>query len=317
MNLRRNLLFLISFLLLVCLAFPVSRWQSLAADQVLIENGLSQDSRSIKPKKNVQIRTLVNKLAGQHVQVHFVDRSQPQRVLVWANYNLKKMPVTEGRYFDKDDFASPVTLAVITPNAHSEILKTQNNLYVTDNNRYYSVVGTLKNNNRSESTRYFLTTGVKQHNSHSRLTHYRLVFDGLTRSQYDDLGHYLKANWQTPRFVDVFRHQHRVFKWGQLIFAILLLAALLFVDFLLAYPARGRRHLGKVHGRLLSNLISNRLARFCVLEFVLSLAAFDLMNWRVFFSNASVYGLLLAVAFILQAVSYYLAMAFWLKKKRD
>lgn len=317
MNFRRNLLFLISFLLLVCLAFPVSRWQSLAADQVLVENGLSQDSKAITPRRKVKIKTLIKKIKGQHVQLHFVDRSQPQRVLVWANYNLKKMPVTEGRYFDKDDFASPVTLAVITPNAHSEILKTQNNLYVTDNNRYYSVIGTLKNNNRSDSTRYFLTTGTAQHNSESLLTHYDLVVDGLDRSQFDDLGRYLKADWRTPRFVNVFRHQHRVFKWNQIIFAVVILAALLGVDFLLAYPASGRRHMGKVKGRLLSNLISNRWARFSLLELVLSIAAFALMNWSVFFSNAAIYGLLLAIAFICQAAAYYFAMVFWLKKKRD
>lgn len=314
---RRKLLFLISFLLLLCLAFPVSKWQSLAADQVLVENGLSQDSRTITPQRRVRLRTLLKKMPDQHVQLHFVDRSQPQRVLVWANYNLKRMPITAGRYFDKEDFASPVTLAVITPSAHSDILKTQNNLYVMDNDRYYSVVGTLKNSNRLERTRYFLTTGLQQHNSLSLLTHYDLVVDGLNHAQLNALGHYLKADWRTPRFVDVFRHQHRLFKWLQVLIVLLIFAAVLVVDFLLAYPASGRRHLAKVHGSLLNNLISNRWARFALLEVVLTIGAFALMNWRVFFSNASIYGLLLGLAWGAQVSAYYLAMIFWLKKKRD
>ncbi|MCH3990153.1 MAG: hypothetical protein LKF01_06565 [Lactobacillus sp.] len=317
MNFKKAIVLVCSFLLLLALAFPVSNLQSLTADQILSENGLSQSTRQFTPHRHVRVRTLLKRLdAGPKVQVHLADRSQPSRVLVWSNSNLKTMPVISGRYFDRDDFKGQVTFAVVTPNVTSKLLVTQNNRYVEDGSRYWSVIGVLKNNQQAQKTRYYLSTGIKQDNSRDWLNHYQLTIDGLNRNQINRLSSYLHASPQVPSFVSQFRHRHRAYRALQWVFGAVVCLLLMGNAALYAYFNREGARLSKIHGALLTNWLVNRSFRFGLLQACFAVIAYWLMSARVFFSAGKVYAWLLIAGCILEIVTYILAMRHFNRAER-
>lgn len=309
MNLKKALLLVCSFLLLLGLAFPVSNLQSLAADQILTENGFSPNTKQFMPRRHVRVRTLLKHLRGwSKVQLHLADQNQPHRVLVWSNYNLRPMPVTTGRYFDGNDFKGQVTFAVVTPDVANSLLTTQGNRYVQESNRYISVIGILKNNQQNERSRYYLTTGLKQANSRDWLSNYQLTIDGLSRSQLNQLSAYLHAQPKTPTFVAQFRHRHRAYRALQWLFGIMLLVALVLDAGFWAFLNRERTSLGKIHGQLLTNWLVNRIFRFSLLQAVLAIVAYWIMSAKVFFSAGKVYAWLLISACVLEIAAYVWSM---------
>lgn len=318
MNYKKAILLVCSFLLLLALAFPVSNLQSLQADQILTENGLSADTREFVPRRRVRIRTLLKHLqAGPKMQVHLTDESQPSRVLVWANYNLRAMPVTSGRYFDRNDFTGQVTFAVVSPTVEAGLLTTQNNRYVEDGDRFLSVIGILKNNQEHEKTRYYLTTGLKQANSRDLLTNYRLTIDGLSRSQLNQLSRYLHARPQVPAFVAQFRHRHRSYRALQWLFGLLLCCLLVINTGAWAWLNQKQPGLGRIHGQLLNNWLFNRAFRFCLLQACLAVVAYWLMSSRVFFSAGKYYAWLLIFACLLEMAVYVIVSLHFNPRERS
>ena len=93
MKIKRLILLIISFVAFLGLGLILSRQQSQRADQVLNNNGLSSTYYVFKSKKKRSIKQLLNyvnrNFAHDKVQIHFESNYIPDRVLIWANYNLK------------------------------------------------------------------------------------------------------------------------------------------------------------------------------------------------------------------------------------
>ena len=200
MKIKRLILLIISFLAFLGLGLILSRQQSQRADQVLSNNGLSSTYYVFNPKKKHNIKqflTYVNKnFSHDKVQIHFESDYIPDRVLIWANYNLKSQPLAKGssRYFSKNDFDGTIPFAVISSDTKDRVVTLQNNHYLKENNDYVTIIGELKKNNESQNGQavYYLSTGINQPTAKESITNYKVVVDGLNKNEANALQHYLR-----------------------------------------------------------------------------------------------------------------------------
>ena len=218
MKIKRLILLIISFLAFLGLGLILSRQQSQRADQVLSNNGLSSTYYVFNPKKKHNIKqflTYINKNSSHDkVQIHFESDYIPDRVLIWANYNLKSQPLAKGssRYFSKNDFDGTIPFAVISSDTKDRVVTLQNNHYLKENNDYVTIIGELKKNNESQNGQavYYLSTGINQPTAKESITNYKVVVDGLNKNEANALQHYLRGSMQIKDFSKTYNRQHGI-----------------------------------------------------------------------------------------------------------
>lgn len=325
MKLKRLILLIISFVTFLGLGMILSRQQSQRADQVLNNNGLSSTYYVFKSKKKHNIKQLLNyvnkNFAHDKVQIHFESDYVPDRVLIWANYNLKSQPLAKGssRYFTKSDFDGSIPFAVISADTKSKVVTLQNNHYLKENNDYVTIIGELKRNNESQNGQavYYLSTGINQPTAKESITNYKIVVDGLNKNEANSMHAYLKGNMQTKDFSKTYNRQHGISPTKKLIAAILCVVIALVVAAIAAVLAENPVNLKFVPGKIWAHLLADSGLRFFLANgIVVLLTSLGLQTWK-FYSNHSQLYILFLVVFAMQIITYVLMLlAIKIKKEK-
>ncbi|WP_256979022.1 hypothetical protein [Lactobacillus taiwanensis] len=279
MKIKRIILLIISFLTFLGLGLILSRHQSQRADQVLNNNGLSSTYYVFNPKKKHNIKQLLTHVNEKYfrdkVQIHFESDYIPDRVLIWANYNLKSQPLAKGssRYFTKSDFTGSIPFAVISADTKSRVVILQNNHYLKENNDYVTIIGELKKNNESQNGQavYYLSTGINQPTAKESILNYKVVVDGLNRNEANSLHHYLGGKMQVVDFSKTYNKQHGISPTKKLIGAIFCAVVALIVAALEAILAENPVNLKFVPGKIWTNLLADTGLRFFLADGIIVL----------------------------------------------
>ncbi len=289
MKIKRLILLIISFLAFLGLGLILSRQQSQRADQVLSNNGLSSTYYVFNPKKKHNIKqflTYVNKnFSHDKVQIHFESDYIPDRVLIWANYNLKSQPLAKGssRYND-----------------------------------YVTIIGELKKNNESQNGEavYYLSTGINQPTAKESITNYKEVVDGLNKNEANALQHYLRGSMQIKDFSKTYNKQHGISPTKKLIGAIFCVVIALIVAAIAAVLAENPVNLKYVSSKIWAHLLADSGLRFFLANgIIVILTSLGLQTWS-FYSNHSQLYVLFLVVFAMQIITYVL-MLLLIKIKKE
>ncbi|WP_297581512.1 hypothetical protein [uncultured Lactobacillus sp.] len=324
MKIKRLILLIISFLAFLGLGLILSRQQSQRADQVLSNNGLSSTYYVFNPKKKHNIKqflTYVNKkFSHDKVQIHFESDYIPDRVLIWANYNLKSQPLAKGssRYFSKNDFDGTIPFAVISSDTKDRVVTLQNNHYLKENNDYVTIIGELKKNNESQNGEavYYLSTGINQPTAKESITNYKVVVDGLNKNEANALQHYLRGSMQIKDFGKTYNRQHGISPTKKLIAAILCVVIALIVAAIAAVLAENPVNLKYVSSKIWAHLLADSGLRFFLANgIIVILTSLGLQTWN-FYSNHSQLYVLFLVVFAMQIITYVL-MLLLIKIKKE
>ena len=324
MKIKRLILLIISFLAFLGLGLILSRQQSQRADQVLSNNGLSSTYYVFNPKKKHNIKqflTYVNKkFSHDKVQIHFESDYIPDRVLIWANYNLKSQPLAKGssRYFSKNDFDGTIPFAVISSDTKDRVVILQNNHYLKENNDYVTIIGELKKNNESQNGQavYYLSTGINQPTAKESITNYKVVVDGLNKNEANALQHYLRGSMQIKDFSKTYNRQHGISPTKKLIGAILCVVIALIVAAIAAVLAENPVNLKYVPGKIWAHLLADSGLRFFLANgIIVILTSLGLQTWS-FYSNHSQLYVLFLIVFAMQIITYVL-MLLLIKIKKE
>lgn len=324
MKIKRLILLIISFLAFLGLGLILSRQQSQRADQVLSNNGLSSTYYVFNPKKKHNIKqflTYVNKkFSHDKVQIHFESDYIPDRVLIWANYNLKSQPLAKGssRYFSKNDFDGTIPFAVISSDTKDRVVTLQNNRYLKENNDYVTIIGELKKNNESQNGQavYYLSTGINQPTAKESITNYKVVVDGLNKNEANALQNYLRGSMQIKDFSKTYNRQHGISPTKKLIAAILCVVIALIVAAIAAVLAENPVNLKYVSSKIWAHLLADSGLRFFLANgIIVILTSLGLQTWN-FYSNHSQLYVLFLVVFAMQIITYVL-MLLLIKIKKE
>ena len=324
MKIKRLILLIISFLAFLGLGLILSRQQSQKADQVLSNNGLSSTYYVFNPKKKNNIKqflTYVNKkFSHDKVQIHFESDNIPDRVLIWANYNLKSQPLAKGssRYFSKNDFDGTIPFAVISSDTKDRVVTLQNNHYLKENNDYVTIIGELKKNNESQNGEavYYLSTGINQPTAKESITNYKVVVDGLNKNEANTLQHYLRGSMQIKDFSKTYNRQHGISPTKKLIGAILCVVIALIVAAIAAVLAENPVNLKYVSSKIWAHLLADSGLRFFLANgIIVILTSLGLQTWN-FYSNHSQLYVLFLIVFAMQIITYVL-MLLLIKIKKE
>ncbi len=324
MKIKRLILLIISFLAFLGLGLILSRQQSQRADQVLSNNGLSSTYYVFNPKKKHNIKqflTYVNKkFSHDKVQIHFESDYIPDRVLIWANYNLKSQPLAKGssRYFSKNDFDGTIPFAVISSDTKDRVVTLQNNHYLKENNDYVTIIGELKKNNESQNGEavYYLSTGINQPTAKESIINYKVVVDGLNKNEANALQHYLRGSMQIKDFSKTYNRQHGISPTKKLIAAILCVVIALIVAAIAAVLAENPVNLKYVSSKIWAHLLADSGLRFFLANgIIVILTSLGLQTWN-FYSNHSQLYVLFLVVFAMQIITYVL-MLLLIKIKKE
>ncbi len=324
MKIKRLILLIISFLAFLGLGLILSRQQSQRADQVLSNNGLSSTYYVFNPKKKHNIKqflTYINKnFSHDKVQIHFESDYIPDRVLIWANYNLKSQPLAKGssRYFSKNDFDGTIPFAVISSDTKDRVVTLQNNHYLKENNDYVTIIGELKKNNESQNGEavYYLSTGINQPTAKESITNYKVVVDGLNKNEANALQHYLRGSMQIKDFSKTYNRQHGISPTKKLIAAILCVVIALIVAAIAAVLAENPVNLKYVSSKIWAHLLADSGLRFFLANgIIVILTSLGLQTWN-FYSNHSQLYVLFLVVFAMQIITYVL-MLLLIKIKKE
>ncbi len=324
MKIKRLILLIISFLAFLGLGLILSRQQSQKADQVLSNNGLSSTYYVFNPKKKNNIKqflTYVNKkFSHDKVQIHFESDYIPDRVLIWANYNLKSQPLAKGssRYFSKNDFDGTIPFAVISSDTKDRVVTLQNNHYLKENNDYVTIIGELKKNNESQNGEavYYLSTGINQPTAKESITNYKVVVDGLNKNEANTLQHYLRGSMQIKDFSKTYNRQHGISPTKKLIGAILCVVIALIVAAIAAVLAENPVNLKYVSSKIWAHLLADSGLRFFLANgIIVILTSLGLQTWN-FYSNHSQLYVLFLIVFAMQIITYVL-MLLLIKIKKE
>lgn len=324
MKIKRLILLIISFLAFLGLGLILSRQQSQRADQVLSNNGLSSTYYVFNPKKKHNIKqflTYVNKkFSHDKVQIHFESDYIPDRVLIWANYNLKSQPLAKGssRYFSKNDFDGTIPFAVISSDTKDRVVTLQNNHYLKENNDYVTIIGELKKNNESQNGEavYYLSTGINQPTAKESITNYKVVVDGLNKNEANALQNYLRGSMQIKDFSKTYNRQHGISPTKKLIAAILCVVIALIVAAIAAVLAENPVNLKYVSSKIWAHLLADSGLRFFLANgIIVILTSLGLQTWN-FYSNHSQLYVLFLVVFAMQIITYVL-MLLLIKFKKE
>lgn len=324
MKIKRLILLIISFLAFLGLGLILSRQQSQRADQVLSNNGLSSTYYVFNPKKKHNIKqflTYINKNSSHDkVQIHFESDYIPDRVLIWANYNLKSQPLAKGssRYFSKNDFDGTIPFAVISSDTKDRVVTLQNNHYLKENNDYVTIIGELKKNNESQNGQavYYLSTGINQPTAKESITNYKVVVDGLNKNEANALQHYLRGSMQIKDFSKTYNRQHGISPTKKLIGAISCVVIALIVAAIAAVLAENPVNLKYVPGKIWAHLLADSGLRFFLANgIIVILTSLGLQTWS-FYSNHSQLYVLFLIVFAMQIITYVL-MLLLIKIKKE
>mgnify|MGYP004478576699 FL=1 len=324
MKIKRLILLIISFLAFLGLGLILSRQQSQRADQVLSNNGLSSTYYVFNPKKKHNIKqflTYINKNSSHDkVQIHFESDYIPDRVLIWANYNLKSQPLAKGssRYFSKNDFDGTIPFAVISSDTKDRVVTLQNNHYLKENNDYVTIIGELKKNNESQNGQavYYLSTGINQPTAKESITNYKVVVDGLNKNEANALQHYLRGSMQIKDFSKTYNRQHGSSPTKKLIGAIFCVVIALIVAAIAAVLAENPVNLKYVPGKIWAHLLADSGLRFFLANgIIVILTSLGLQTWS-FYSNHSQLYVLFLIVFAMQIITYVL-MLLLIKFKKE
>lgn len=324
MKIKRLILLIISFLAFLGLGLILSRQQSQKADQVLSNNGLSSTYYVFNPKKKHNIKqflTYVNKkFSHDKVQIHFESDYIPDRVLIWANYNLKSQPLAKGssRYFSKNDFDGTIPFAVISSDTKDRVVTLQNNHYLKENNDYVTIIGELKKNNESQNGEavYYLSTGINQPTAKESITNYKVVVDGLNKNEANTLQHYLRGSMQIKDFSKTYNRQHGISPTKKLIGAILCVVIALIVAAIAAVLAENPVNLKYISSKIWAHLLADSGLRFFLANgIIVILTSLGLQTWN-FYSNHSQLYVLFLIVFAMQIITYVL-MLLLIKIKKE
>ena len=324
MKIKRLILLIISFLAFLGLGLILSRQQSQRADQVLSNNGLSSTYYVFNPKKKHNIKqflTYVNKnFSHDKVQIHFESDYIPDRVLIWANYNLKSQPLAKGssRYFSKNDFDGTIPFAVISSDTKDRVVTLQNNHYLKENNDYVTIIGELKKNNESQNGQavYYLSTGINQPTAKESITNYKVVVDGLNKNEANALQHYLRGSMQIKDFSKTYNRQHGISPTKKLICAIFCVVIALIVAAIAAVLAENPVNLKYVSSKIWAHLLADSGLRFFLANgIIVILTSLGLQTWS-FYSNHSQLYVLFLIVFAMQIITYVL-MLLLIKIKKE
>lgn len=323
MKIKRIILLIISFLTFLGLGLILSRHQSQRADQVLNNNGLSSTYYVFNPKKKHNIKQLLTHVNEKYfrdkVQIHFESDYIPDRVLIWANYNLKSQPLAKGssRYFTKSDFTGSIPFAVISADTKSRVVIFQNNHYLKENNDYVTIIGELKKNNESQNGQavYYLSTGINQPTAKESILNYKVVVDGLNRNEANSLHHYLGGKMQVVDFSKTYNKQHGISPTKKLIVATFCAVVALIVAALAAVLAENPVNLKFVPGKIWTHLLADSGLRFFLADgLIVLVTTLGLQTWK-FYSNHSQLYILFSIIFVMQILTYVL-MLFLIKIKK-
>lgn len=324
MKIKRLILLIISFLAFLGLGLILSRQQSQRADQVLSNNGLSSTYYVFNPKKKHNIKqflTYINKNSSHDkVQIHFESDYIPDRVLIWANYNLKSQPLAKGssRYFSKNDFDGTIPFAVISSDTKDRVVTLQNNHYLKENNDYVTIIGELKKNNESQNGQavYYLSTGINQPTAKESITNYKVVVDGLNKNEANALQHYLRGSMQIKDFSKTYNRQHGISPTKKLIGVIFCVVIALIVAAIAAVLAENPVNLKYVPGKIWAHLLADSGLRFFLANgIIVILTSLGLQTWS-FYSNHSQLYVLFLIVFAMQIITYVL-MLLLIKFKKE
>ena len=316
MKIKRFILLVISFLAFLGLGIILSRQQSQRADQVLNNNGLSSTYYIFEPKKKRSIKQLLSyvdkNFSHDKVQIHFESKYIPDRVLIWANYNLKSQPLAKGssRYFNKDDFTGAIPFAVISADTRSKVVTFQNNHYLKENNNYVTIIGELKKNNESQNGQavYYMSTGINQPTAKESITNYKVVVDGLNKNEVNSFQHYLKGTMKVVDFSKTYNKQHGISPTKKLIGAILCVVIALGIAATAAILAEKPVNLKYVSGKIWAHLLADSGLHFFLANGVIViLTSLGLQTWN-FYSNRSQLYTLFSVVFVVQIITYILTL---------
>lgn len=324
MKIKRLILLIISFLAFLGLGLILSRQQSQRADQVLSNNGLSSTYYVFNPKKKHNIKqflTYVNKnFSHDKVQIHFESDYIPDRVLIWANYNLKSQPLAKGssRYFSKNDFDGTIPFAVISSDTKDRVVTLQNNHYLKENNDYVTIIGELKKNNESQNGQavYYLSTGINQPTAKESITNYKVVVDGLNKNEAKTLQRYLRGDMQVKDFSKTYNRQHGISPTKKLIGAIFCAVIALIVAAIAAVLAENSVNLKYVSGKIWAHLLADSGLRFFLANgIIVILTSLGLQTWSFYSDHSQLY-ILFLIVFTMQIMTYVL-MLLLIKIKKE
>lgn len=318
MRTKKTFLFLLTFLAMLGIGAMLSNIQSQKANQLLEAYGLSNNTRYFKLQNNQNVSTFLQYLEKQFphnkIQLHLSSNRQDNQTLVWSNHDVLALPTESGRYFTSDDFKGQVSFGVLGHNAHVKKLEVQGNEYVALNRQYYTVIGVLKHYRQMEQNGYYLTTGPKQPTARFKLKNYVVVMDSSTKVIRKVTKHY-GVKVKTPRFVK--SHQSRQFS---IIKEILLILLFLFIaasiNIILAYLDWQTVNKTLLSGELLQNWLVNHGIRLILIESLLGIAAYFFLCWRAFYSNRQQLVILLAVSWLLIALTYSYCIFYYLRKDK-
>ncbi len=254
------------------------------------------------------------------MQIHFESDYIPDRVLIWANYNLKSQPLAKGssRYFSKNDFDGTIPFAVISSDTKDRVVTLQNNHYLKENNDYVTIIGELKKNNESQNGQavYYLSTGINQPTAKESITNYKVVVDGLNKNEANALQHYLRGSMQIKDFSKTYNRQHGISPTKKLIGAIFCVVIALIVAAIAAVLAENPVNLKYVPGKIWAHLLADSGLRFFLANgIIVILTSLGLQTWS-FYSNHSQLYVLFLIVFAMQIITYVL-MLLLIKIKKE
>lgn len=320
---KRHKLFVIlsTFFLFIMIGIVCSNMQSQLADQILQAQGMSMETRIVKPKKTMTIASFLKwikkEFPKESIQMQFKSKEDKNQVLVWSqNRDLNYFPVSSGRFFSEDDFKGQVTIAAVSPSSAASQIKTQGNTYLIANGQYYSVVGSLKAVPYQSSKAYYLTTGVKQETGQSRINHFTLYVDASSQT-IGKIASHLKSETYWPDFVKRGRQRRLTLLMPEALLILFLLGVGVLLMGLIAWLTWKEADLSRVKGDLLSNLLLNRSGRFIVFMVLEAFASYFLLVWKAYYSNRSVLALLLLGTVMVELAVYVGMMVYMYRKGKQ
>ena len=299
---------LFSFLMLILIGIVCSNMQSQLANQILQARGMSMEARIVKPKKDVEIKTVLRwikkKYPHDSVQMQLQNKYEKKEVLIWAqNRNLHYFPVTQGRFFTSSDFTGRVTFAALAASAEVPKLTTQGNTYVVLGGHYYSVVGTLKRVPYQGVKTFYLTTGPNQETAKDSISDYVVYVDG-SKSAISHIATYLQSKTWWPDFVKRNRQRRLTLLMPEallILFLTLIAMAAMALDAWLLYLESRRTH---ITGDLLTNFILNKSGRFLFFQVLEGVGAYILLVWRAYIGHRGMLAMLLIGVVLLEVCAY-------------
>ncbi|GHV98161.1 hypothetical protein lacNasYZ03_16280 [Lactobacillus nasalidis] len=313
---KRHKLFVIfsTFFLFILIGIVCSNMQSQLANQILQSQGMSMQTRIVKPKKNMTVSSFIKWVKKEYpkesIQMQFKSKSDKHQILVWAqNRDLDYFPVSSGRFFTEDDFKGQITIAAVSSATQATQIKTQGNSYLYLNGLYYTVVGNLKSVPYQSSKDYYLTTGENQATGKKQISRFTLYVDASSAT-IGKIAKHLSSETYWPEFVKRNRQRRLTLLMPEALLILFLTGVGIALMGLIAWVAWKEAELSHLKGELLANLLLNRSGRFIVLMVAEAIGAYFLLVWKAYFGNRGILALLLLGVTVVELAVYISMMIY-------